>query len=67
MWHYFLAAFALMLVFEGIMPFLSPEKWRNFVQTLSMQTDKRIRIMGLVTMLIGVVILTILHTVLNIN
>ncbi|MBB72066.1 MAG: hypothetical protein CMF50_06670 [Legionellales bacterium] len=61
MWHYFFAALALMLVFEGIMPFLSPERWRSFVNKLALQSDRSLRIMGFVTMIIGVGILTVLH------
>ena len=61
MWHYFFAALVLMLVFEGIMPFLSPERWRSFVNKLALQSDRSLRIMGFVTMIIGVGILTVLH------
>jgi uncharacterized protein YjeT (DUF2065 family) len=54
MWDTLLAAFALVLVFEGIMPFLYPGKWRNLVATLAQVSDRSLRMMGLISMLIGV-------------
>jgi uncharacterized protein YjeT (DUF2065 family) len=47
------AAMALMLVFEGLFPFLSPKGWRRtFERLLSMQ-DGQIRFFGLVSILLG--------------
>ena len=66
MWQYFFAALGLMLVFEGIMPFLSPEKWRKMANYLSCQSDKYLRIMGLILMLVGLGILIIIHSLFNI-
>ncbi len=57
MWEALLTAFALMLVLEGIIPFLYPAKWRNLVETLSQITDKHLRMMGLLSMLAGIVLL----------
>ena len=57
MWETLLAAIALMLVLEGIVPFLYPNKWRNMVAMLAQISDRQLRIMGLVSMLIGVVLL----------
>ncbi len=57
MWEALLTAFALMLVLEGIIPFLYPAKWRNLVATLSQITDKHLRMMGLLSMLAGIVLL----------
>ena len=54
MWESLLAAFALMLVLEGIMPFLYPKKWRNLVAALAQINDRQMRIMGLISMLLGV-------------
>jgi uncharacterized protein YjeT (DUF2065 family) len=61
MWVEFFAAFALMLVFEGILPFLSPERWRRYASLLMAQNDRLLRIMGLACMVIGVIILTVLR------
>lgn len=56
-WQDFLVAVSLLLVFEGIMPFARPERWRNYMITITKQPDKSLRIMGLVSMLIGVFLL----------
>ena len=56
-WQVFLSALALMLVLEGIIPFLYPNKWRNLVATLAQISDSRLRVMGLVSMLLGVALL----------
>lgn len=50
-------AFALVFVIEGILPFLSPSLWRHTLHILSEQSDKAVRIMGLISMLIGVALL----------
>lgn len=57
MWETLLAAVALMLVLEGIIPFLYPGKWRNLVARLAQISDGQLRVMGLVSMLIGVALL----------
>lgn len=54
-------AFALLLVFEGIMPFLTPNGWRQAMQQVSQFSDKTLRIIGLVSMLAGVLILYLMH------
>ncbi|MGH1440025.1 MAG: DUF2065 domain-containing protein [Cellvibrionaceae bacterium] len=54
MWETLFAAVALMLVLEGIIPFLYPNKWRNLVATLAQINDRQLRIMGLISMLLGV-------------
>lgn len=48
-----LAALCLVLVIEGIMPFLAPSSWRNMMLTVAQADDKNIRILGLVSMLLG--------------
>lgn len=56
-WQVILSAVALMLVLEGMIPFLYPNKWRNLVATLAQLSDFQLRIMGLVGMLLGVLLL----------
>lgn len=53
-------AFALMLVLEGILPFLYPAKWREILRTVAANPDGLIRSIGIITMLSGVVILYLL-------
>ncbi len=48
-----LAALCLVLVIEGIMPFLAPSSWRNMMLALAQTDDKNIRVLGLVSMLLG--------------
>ncbi|KTD08449.1 DUF2065 domain-containing protein [Legionella jamestowniensis] len=57
----FLSAFALVLVFEGLMPFTSPVKWKELLRKIIGQDEKVLRITGLFSMLVGVILLTIVH------
>jgi len=54
MWTDLWAALALMLVLEGILPFLSPDTVRNLLASLSQVDNRSMRISGLVSMLAGV-------------
>ncbi len=54
MWQQFAQAVCLMLVLEGILPFLYPGRWRQLVVTLATVSDRQLRLMGLVSMMIGV-------------
>jgi uncharacterized protein YjeT (DUF2065 family) len=56
-WPSVLAAVALVLIFEGLLPLISPVKWREtFTQLLQLQ-DGQIRFFGLTTVLLGVFLL----------
>ncbi|OGT37380.1 MAG: hypothetical protein A3F12_06375 [Gammaproteobacteria bacterium RIFCSPHIGHO2_12_FULL_38_14] len=57
----FLSALGLLLVFEGILPFLSPEGWRKIMKQMMMQSDRTLRIIGLVSMLIGLLLVSVVH------
>jgi hypothetical protein len=46
-------AFALMLVVEGILPFLSPGSWRQTMLRVAQMTDGQLRFLGLTSMLVG--------------
>ena len=50
----FFMAFALMLVIEGILPFLVPAVWREAFRRITQFTDGQIRFFGLVSVLVGV-------------
>lgn len=54
-----LLAFALMLVIEGLLPFLAPRVWRETFRRVTELSDGQIRFIGLSSMLVGVVLLTI--------
>ena len=49
----FWAALALMLVFEGLFPFLSPKGWRRTFERLVGMQDGQIRFFGLVSVVLG--------------
>jgi uncharacterized protein YjeT (DUF2065 family) len=54
-----LLAFALMLVIEGLLPFLAPSVWREAFRRVTVMSDGQIRFIGLSSMLVGVVLLTV--------
>ena len=47
------AAFALVLVVEGLLPLLAPKVWRDSFQKLMQLTDGQLRFVGLVSIVIG--------------
>ncbi len=57
MFNDLLSAIALLLVLEGIMPFLHPGALRRYLFQVVQQNDKTLRIAGLIAMSIGVGIL----------
>ena len=50
-------ALALMLVFEGLLPFLSPTVWRKVFERAIKMSDGQIRFIGLSSMLVGLLLL----------
>jgi uncharacterized protein YjeT (DUF2065 family) len=52
-----LLAVALMLVLEGLLPFLAPQAWRNVFRRLTELTDGQIRFVGLSSVLLGLLLL----------
>jgi len=57
LWRELLIGFCLMLVLEGVLPFLYPQRWRRMVQQLSLINDATLRVFGLLSMLSGVALL----------
>jgi hypothetical protein len=55
-----LPAFALMLVIEGILPFVAPKLWRETFRSLVEMKDGQIRFAGLASMGLGLVLLAVL-------
>jgi uncharacterized protein len=55
-----LPALALMLVFEGLLPFFSPARWREVFLRATQLSDGQIRFIGLTSMMIGVAVLLLL-------
>ena len=49
------AAFALVLVLEGLLPLVAPGVWRDSFRKLVQLTDGQLRFIGLVSIVIGLV------------
>ena len=54
-----LLAFALMLVLEGLMPFMAPATWRETFRRLIQLTDGQLRFIGLTSMVIGIFLIMV--------
>ena len=54
-----LIAFALMLVLEGVLPFIAPTVWRDTFRRLLQFSDGQIRFVGLASMLAGLILLMV--------
>ncbi|MDR9432887.1 MAG: DUF2065 domain-containing protein [Spiribacter sp.] len=52
-----LTAIALILILEGILPFLSPRTLRKALFSIVQNNDKQLRITGFLTMLVGLILL----------
>jgi hypothetical protein len=50
-------AFALMLILEGLLPFLAPNLWRDTFRKITQLSDGQIRFVGLSSMIVGLLIL----------
>ncbi|NOY72042.1 MAG: DUF2065 family protein [Gammaproteobacteria bacterium] len=61
MWTELWIAIALLLVIEGIIPFLSPKTMRQALVSMLSLDDNALRVSGLVSMLAGVGLLYILR------
>lgn len=61
MWHDLFVALALLLVLEGIAPFLNPQGLRKALVLMSKMDDRTLRLGGLGSMLIGVVLLYLVN------
>ncbi len=61
MWNELWVALALLLVLEGIVPFLSPDALRRMLQVMASMDDRKMRTAGLISMLAGVGLLYLVH------
>ena len=60
-WQQLGVAFALVLVIEGMLPFLSPGRWRRLVEQIAEVDDTMLRGVGLISMLAGVALLYLIN------
>jgi uncharacterized protein len=61
MWSDLLAAFGLMLVLEGILPFLNPRALRQTLLQITQLEDRVLRFVGLISMALGLLVLYFLR------
>ena len=57
----FLAACALVLVLEGLLPLIAPRVWREAFIRLTQLSDGQLRFIGLVSIGIGVITLMVIR------
>jgi len=58
---YFLAACALVLVLEGLLPLLAPRVWREAFRRLIELSDGQLRFVGLISIGIGAIVLMVFY------
>lgn len=60
MWQNFADAIALLLVIEGILPFVNPGAMRRVMMQMIRMDDRSLRLAGLSSMLLGLALLYLL-------
>jgi uncharacterized protein YjeT (DUF2065 family) len=61
-WTDLLAALAIVCIIEGIMPFSNPAAMKRLLARMSALEDREMRIVGLVSMLLGLAILFLVRS-----
>ena len=56
-WSDLFAALALVMILEGILPFANPGAWRRSMALMLGLDEGRLRIAGLISMLVGLLLL----------
>jgi uncharacterized protein len=56
-WSDLLAALALYLVLEGVLPFLNPQAMKRVLTAMTTFSDRQLRLWGLASMAAGVLLL----------
>ncbi len=56
-WHDLLNAVALLLILEGLLPFIKPESIKKVYQTMSQTPESSLRMIGLASIVAGLVLL----------
>ena len=60
MWDELLIACALLLVLEGMLPFLNPVGFRSTLMQISQMDNRALRVGGLISMVLGVALLYVM-------
>jgi len=61
MLHELAVAFCLMLVIEGILPFVAPDRWRHLLEAVEQVDNGTLRLIGLASMLTGTGLLYLIN------
>lgn len=60
-WQEILTAVALVLVIEGMLPFIGPDRYREVVAQIARLSDNQLRTIGLTAMITGLLLLFIVR------
>ena len=60
-WQVLPVAIALVFIVEGMLPFISPNRWRSMLAMAEQMDDRVLRNIGLGSMLFGLVLLYLVH------
>lgn len=61
MWQDLFVGIALVLIIEGIMPFLSPDRYRRILMAASQLNEKTVRGVGFASMAAGLIVLYVVR------
>ncbi len=61
-WTEILTALALVLVLEGILPFVGPGRYKQLVAQIVLLSDNQLRTAGLAAMIAGLVLLFLVRS-----
>jgi uncharacterized protein len=61
LWQWLGIAFALLLIVEGIMPFLNPSYFRDHLHRISQLNNSQLRTIGFLSMVFGLILLYWVH------
>lgn len=61
MWQSLAVALCLVLVLEGLMPFLAPSLWKRWLSEVGQLSDRQLRVAGLLCMLTGTLCLYLIR------
>ncbi len=61
MWQDLLIALALVLVIEGVFPFINPQGMKRALLVIAQLSDPQLRFAGITSMLLGLGLLYIIH------
>jgi hypothetical protein len=61
-WSDLLAALAIVCIIEGVMPFINPSGMKRLLSRMASMEEREMRIVGLVSMLVGLTILYLVRS-----